>query len=190
MLKTRIEIKEEILKEIGKLADKHQVEALIVGGYVRDLFLERTRNDFDITIIGDPIEFARIIGSFLNKKVVEFKRFRTAHIDCGDYELEFVGTRKETYIPGSRHPITEEGTLEDDIKRRDFTINSMAAYLNENRLGELVDMYNGLRDLEEKVLRTPLDPDITFKDDPLRMLRAARFWSQLKDFKLDIYPII
>lgn len=175
----KIPIKEEILKRIGQIAEDSGIEALIVGGYVRDFFLKRPRNDMDITVVGDPIEFAEKLGKEFGVKVVLFKRFRTARLDYDGFEIEIVGTRKETYLPGSRNPITEEGTLVDDIRRRDFTINSMAAFLNPSKLGEVFDMFNGIKDLQLKNIKTPLDPDITFKDDPLRMLRAVRFEAQI-----------
>lgn len=176
-----INIKEPELLEVGRLASQEGVEALVVGGYVRDYFLERgNKKDYDITVVGDPIEFAKKVADYYGVKPVIFKRFRTAHIPLDNgIELEFVGTRKESYKPGSRHPITEEGSLYDDIKRRDFTVNSIAAYLNPESLGKVVDPFDGIKDIQNKVLRTPLEPEVTFQDDPLRMLRAVRFYSQL-----------
>lgn len=175
----KIEIIEPELIKVGEAADRIGIDALIVGGFVRDHFLKRPRNDYDITVVGDPISFANELGLIFKKKVTIFERFRTAHIALDNVELEIVGTRSETYVEGNRNPIVKEGTLKDDIDRRDFTINSMAAYLNKSRLGELVDLHNGINAINEKKLNTPLDPDVTFKDDPLRILRAVRFASQL-----------
>ncbi len=177
-------IEEQILHDIGKLADKNKVEAYVVGGYVRDYFLERKRTDFDITVVGDALDFAKKVAKHFKSKTVEFKKFRTAMVPVGDYQVEFVGTRKEEYREDSRDPIVTEGTLEDDIKRRDFTINSLAAHLNKENKGKVIDLFDGLHDIEKKIIRTPLDPKVTYKDDPLRMMRAARFSAQL-DFRID-----
>ncbi|MDD2438320.1 MAG: HD domain-containing protein, partial [Massilibacteroides sp.] len=157
------------------------VEAYVVGGYVRDIFLNRTSPDIDIVTVGSGIqlagEVARKIGRGVSLSV--FKNFGTALIKTKDFELEFVGARKESYTRESRKPIVEDGTLEDDQKRRDFTINALAICLNKNRFGDLIDPFEGLYDMEDQIIRTPLDPDITFSDDPLRMMRAVRFASQL-----------
>lgn len=177
---TNIPIQEKILKQIGELADRCNLKIYIVGGYVRDYFLGRERKDFDITVIGDSIDFAKKVGEEFNTKTVVYERFRTALVPIGDYHVEFVGTRKEEYEANSRKPIVTEGTFEDDINRRDFTINAMACSLNSNNFGELVDLYNGIADLNKKILKTPLDPITTYSDDPLRMMRAARFASQLQ----------
>lgn len=177
---TNIPIQENILKKIGQLADRCNLKIYIVGGYVRDYFLGRERKDFDITVIGDSLDFAKKVGEEFNSKIVIYERFRTALVPIGDYHVEFVGTRKEEYEANSRNPIVTEGTFEDDINRRDFTVNAMACSLNADNYGELVDLHNGIVDLNNKVLRTPLDPITTYSDDPLRMMRAARFASQLQ----------
>jgi tRNA nucleotidyltransferase (CCA-adding enzyme) len=174
-----IPIKEDILISIGKLADENNLKIYVVGGYVRDYFLERERKDFDITVIGDSIDFATKVSQYFNSKIVIYERFRTAMVPIGDFVVEFVGTRKEEYNEKSRKPIVTEGTFEDDIKRRDFTVNTLACSLNQENFGELVDMFGGLIDLDKKILRTPLDPITTYSDDPLRMMRAARFAAQL-----------
>lgn len=179
-----IDIKENLIKEIGTLAGKNGIQAYIVGGYVRDVILGRPRNDFDFTVIGDPIDLAKKVARTFNSKAVIFPRFRTAMVPIGEYNCEFVGTRKEIYLPDSRNPIVTEGTFEDDLRRRDFTINTIAASINEGNFGEIVDLFNGIEDIESGILRTPLDPETTFSDDPLRMMRAARFAAQL-DFKVD-----
>ena len=176
----KIDIPEKKLREVGRIADKEGMKAYVVGGYVRDHFLNRPRHDFDITIIGDPVKFAKKVASHFNSRAVIYQKFRTALVPVGEDELEFVGTRKEEYLSNSRKPIVTEGTFEDDIRRRDFTINAMAASINESTMGEVVDIFDGMSDLEKGILRTPLDPVTTFEDDPLRMMRAARFSSQLK----------
>jgi poly(A) polymerase len=151
---------------------------------VRDHFLNRERKDFDFTVIGDSLQFASTVANNYKSKAVVFEKFRTAMVPVGELQLEFVGTRKEVYKEDSRNPIVQEGTLYDDIARRDFTINTLAVSLNKNSFGKVLDLFNGIADLDNKLLKTPLDPDITFSDDPLRMMRAARFASQL-DFFID-----
>ncbi len=156
-------------------------DSYIVGGYVRDLLLHRQSNDIDVVTVGSGIELAKKTASLLpgKKHVKYYGRFGTAMINVDGHEIEFVGARKESYTADTRKPTCENGTLEDDQNRRDFTINAMAISLNENDFGELVDPFNGVQDLEDKIIRTPLDPDITYSDDPLRMMRAIRFATQL-----------
>ncbi len=173
-----------LFKKLSKLAEESQDEIYVIGGFVRDLFLNRPSKDIDILVIGNGIRFAEAAGKLLHVKVSVFKNFGTAMLRHGDLEIEFVGARKESYRSDSRKPIVENGTLEDDQKRRDFTINAMALGLNESNFGQLLDPFNGTGDLENKLICTPLDPDITFSDDPLRMLRAIRFASQL-NFSID-----
>jgi len=177
--KKKIKITEPIVKQIGRIADQLGAELYIVGGYVRDSFLKRERIDFDFTVVGDSIEFAESVAKKFKSKAVIYQKFRTALVPLGEHKIEFVGTRKEEYKPNSRKPIVTEGTLDDDLRRRDFTINAMAASVNEKSYGSLIDLFNGISDLNDKILRTPLDAEITFSDDPLRMMRAARFASQL-----------
>ena len=164
-----------IFSIIAEEAEALKSDAFVVGGYVRDIFLKRISKDIDIVVIGSGIELAQKIGHRLKISVNIFKNFGTAMIKYDELEIEFVGARKESYRNDSRKPIVETGTLEDDQKRRDFTINAMAIHLTKNNFGELVDPFNGVQDLNDKLLRTPLDPDITFSDDPLRMMRAIRF---------------
>lgn len=170
-----------IFKLISKVADRMRLDCYVIGGYVRDFFLYRSSKDIDIVAVGKGIALAEAVASALGPrtKLSVFKNFGTAQLKHNDFEIEFVGARKESYTHDSRNPVVEDGTLEDDQKRRDFTINAMAFCLNKNRFGELLDPFNGLRDLENLIIRTPLDPDITFSDDPLRMMRAVRFASQL-----------
>jgi poly(A) polymerase len=173
-----------IFRLVGKIADEQGVEAFVIGGWVRDLLLNRTSKDIDIAVHGSGIELAQQIAKkFKNAKYSFFKNFGTAMVklvhEGEEYELEFVGTRKESYRSSSRKPIVEDGSIEDDQKRRDFTINAMAISLNRSSYGELSDPFEGVKDLESKIIRTPLDPDITFSDDPLRMMRAIRFSCQL-----------
>ena len=156
-------------------------EAFVVGGYVRDIFLKRESKDIDVVVTGSGIELARRVAQELGNgvPVSYFKNFGTAMIRLEDLEIEFVGARKESYRRNSRKPIVESGSIEDDQKRRDFTINAMAIHLTESNFGELEDPFNGIQDLHDRIIRTPLDPEITFSDDPLRMMRAIRFSSQL-----------
>jgi putative nucleotidyltransferase with HDIG domain len=181
----RVIINEPLLMQLGDIADRYGFELYVVGGYVRDYFMNKVRKDIDCTVVGDSIKFARIIADHFLSKVVIYERFRTAMVPIGNFNVEFVGTRKEVYLPNSRNPMVTEGTLTDDLRRRDFTINAMAVSLNKLNFGELVDLFGGKEDIEAKILRTPLDPGVTFSEDPLRMLRAARFSSQ---FDFDIAP--
>ncbi len=171
----------EIFHQISSVADELGVECYVVGGYVRDIFLERPSNDIDVVVVGSGIEVASRLKKLLGRKahLSVFKNFGTAQVKTDTLEVEFVGARKESYSHDSRKPIVEDGTLEDDQNRRDFTINAMAICLNKSRFGELVDPFNGLADLEDGIIATPLDPDITFSDDPLRMMRCIRFATQL-----------
>jgi len=171
----------EIFHQISAVADGLGVECYVVGGYVRDIFLERPSNDIDVVVVGSGIEVASALKKQLGKKahLSVFRNFGTAQVKFHDMEVEFVGARKESYSHDSRKPIVEDGTLEDDQNRRDFTINAMAICLNKSRFGELVDPFNGIADLEDRIIATPLDPEVTFSDDPLRMMRCIRFATQL-----------
>ena len=171
----------DIFKTIGRVADHLHMECYVVGGYVRDLFLERASNDIDVVVVGSGIRVAEELKSQLGHKahLSVFRNFGTAQVKFRDLEVEFVGARKESYSHDSRKPHVEDGTLEDDQNRRDFTINALAICLNHDRFGELVDPFDGVYDMEDGIIRTPLDPDITFSDDPLRMLRCIRFATQL-----------
>jgi len=181
--------KEELLSYIdaepfriaSEAADELGIEAYVIGGYVRDIFLNRTSKDIDIVSVGEGIKLATLVAKKIGRRanLSVFKNFGTAQIKTKDYELEFVGARRESYQRDSRKPIVEDGTLEDDQDRRDFTINALALCINKDRYGELVDPFGGLDDMDRCIIRTPLDPDITFSDDPLRMMRAVRFASQL-----------
>ena len=175
----------EIFHQISQAADHLGVECYVVGGYVRDIFLERPSNDIDVVVVGSGISVAEELKRMLGRKahLSVFKNFGTAQVKFRqkgvEHEVEFVGARRESYSHDSRKPIVEDGTLEDDQNRRDFTINAMAICLNCERFGELVDPFNGLADLEDGIIATPLDPEITFSDDPLRMMRCIRFATQL-----------
>ncbi len=171
----------EIFHKISEAADSLGVECYVVGGYVRDLFLERPSNDIDVVVVGSGIRVADELRKSLGKKahISVFRNFGTAQVKYKNTEVEFVGARKESYTHDSRKPIVEDGTLEDDQNRRDFTINALAVCLNKERFGELVDPFDGIYDMEDGIIRTPLDPDITFSDDPLRMMRCIRFATQL-----------
>lgn len=175
-----------IFKAISRAADKLNLDTYVVGGFVRDLILKRASKDIDVVCIGSGIELAKAVALELKIKtgVTVFKNFGTAMLVYQDWEVEFVGARKESYNRNSRKPMVENGTLEDDQNRRDFTINAMAISLNSKSFGNLIDPFNGLIDIENMILRTPLDPVITYSDDPLRMMRAVRFASQL-NFKIE-----
>src|SRR6195952_681187 len=169
---------------ITATAASQNVQAYVIGGFVRDILLNRPSKDIDIVVIGNGIEFAETVAQKLKVKLSVFKNFGTAMLKYKDIEVEFVGARKESYRSDSRKPIVENGTLEDDQKRRDFTINALAIALHPTQFGELLDPFDGVKDLERKLIRTPLDPVETFSDDPLRMLRAIRFATQL-NFRID-----
>lgn len=183
---------DKAFRVVGRAADGLERECYVVGGYVRDLLLGRPSKDIDFVTVGSGIEVAKAVARQLKGSHLSvFRNFGTAQVKSRGMELEFVGARKESYQRDSRKPIVEDGTLEDDLARRDFTINAMAACVNQERFGEVIDRYNGLEDLEAGLIRTPLDPDITFSDDPLRMMRAIRFATQL-NFRIveDTYKAI
>ncbi len=170
----------KIFQVISSCAEELNCPVYVIGGYVRDLFLERPSKDIDFVIAGSGVELAELVAKKLKtKKISVFRNYGTAMINYKSFELEFVGARKESYNRDSRNPIVEDGTLQEDQERRDFSINAMAISLNKENYGELVDPFKGIEDLENRILRTPLDPAITFSDDPLRMMRAVRFASQL-----------
>lgn len=176
-------IDQPLFRLIGEVADELGLESYIVGGYVRDLYLHRPSKDIDIVSVGRGIDLAEAVAKRLPKSHLSvFARFGTAQVKWRDTEIEFVGARRESYSPDSRKPFVEDGTLEEDQERRDFTINALAICLNKERFGELLDPFDGLYDMDALSLRTPLDPDVTFSDDPLRMMRAIRFASQLGFF--------
>ena len=174
-------LNQDIFHKISEAADSLQLECYVVGGYVRDLFLERPSNDIDVVVVGSGIRVADALKKKLGKRahISVFRNFGTAQVKYKNIEVEFVGARKESYSHDSRKPHVEDGTLEDDQNRRDFTINALAICLNKERFGELVDPFGGVMDMEDRIMATPLDPDITFSDDPLRMLRCVRFATQL-----------
>lgn len=177
-----------IFKLISEIADEQNIKCYVIGGFVRDIFLCRESKDIDIVVVGNGMAFAKTFCKKLGKetKIALFKNFGTAQVKKGDMEIEFVGARKESYQSDSRKPFVENGTLEEDQNRRDFTINTLAISLNSCSFGELLDPFNGLKDLKERVIRTPLDPNITFNDDPLRMMRCIRFATQLNFYIDDI----
>lgn len=178
MLKEKIDL--PVFHTVGETADRLGRECYVVGGYVRDMLLGRHSKDIDFVTVGSGIEVAKAVARAMRAHLAVYKNFGTAQVRKGETELEFVGARKESYHRESRKPIVEDGTLDDDLARRDFTINAMAVCVNAGRFGELIDRYNGIHDLNDGLIRTPLDPDITFSDDPLRMLRAIRFATQLQ----------
>lgn len=180
-------IDKPLFRKISAIADRLGVECYVIGGYVRDIFLERPSCDIDVTVVGSGIAVAETLCKELGKgaHLSIFKRFGTAQVKYHGQEIEFVGARSESYSSNSRKPTVESGTLLDDQRRRDFTINVLALCLNADRFGELVDPFDGLLDLQDKIIRTPLDPDITFTDDPLRMMRCVRFATQLGFFICD-----
>ena len=180
------ELDKRVFHMISEAADELGVDCYVVGGYVRDLFLERPSTDIDVVVVGSGIALAEALKRKCGRgaHVSVFRNFGTAQLKWHGMEVEFVGARKESYSHDSRKPVVEDGTLEDDQNRRDFTINAMAVCLNADRFGQLVDPFDGFYDMEDRLIRTPLDPDITFSDDPLRMMRCIRFATQL-DFYID-----
>ncbi|HEX2867492.1 MAG TPA: CCA tRNA nucleotidyltransferase [Ignavibacteriales bacterium] len=173
-------IENPLFATASKVSEALGYKLYIVGGYVRDLLLQRNRDEIDFLVIGSGTEYASALARELNvSRIAVYKNFGTAHFRHGDIDLEFVGARRESYNRNSRKPVVEEGTFEDDIKRRDFTINTLVISLNGENFGELLDTFNGLEDIENRIIRTPLDPFVTFNDDPLRIMRAVRFASQL-----------
>ncbi len=182
-------LKHPIFKIISEVAQQNQVNVFVIGGFVRDIFLNRPSKDIDILVLGNGPDFAEKVGLQLKTNVTVFKNFGTAMLKFNDLEVEFVGARKESYRVDSRKPIVEDGTLNDDQNRRDFTINAMAISLCEDNFGQLIDPFGGIKDLENKLIKTPLAAQITFSDDPLRMMRAIRFATQL-NFTIDDEAII
>ena len=180
-------LKSRIFATVGEVADNIHRECYVVGGYVRDLLLKRHSKDIDFVTVGSGIELAEAVAKALGPRthLAVYRNYGTAQVHRGPLELEFVGARRESYNRDSRNPIVEDGTLDDDLARRDFTINAMAIKVNADGFGDLIDRYDGLGDLDRRIIRTPLDPDITFSDDPLRMMRAIRFATQLQ---FEIYP--
>ncbi len=183
----KIELKDRIFEDLRIVAEKTGIEAYVVGGFVRDIFLDRASKDIDVVVVGSGIDFAKEFSEYIgnSSEFAVFKNFGTAMVKSNDWEVEFVGARKESYSRNSRKPAVSPGTLKEDQSRRDFTINALGISLNKNDFGTLLDPFHGLDDLKRKILRTPLEPGITFDDDPLRMMRAVRFASQLN---FDILP--
>jgi tRNA nucleotidyltransferase/poly(A) polymerase len=178
-------LKHPVFKVASQIVTEKNLQAFVIGGYVRDLLLERPSKDIDIVVVGNGMDLAKECAERLRvKKVSIFKSFGTAHFNYKDLDVEFVGARKESYRADSRKPIVEDGTLEEDQKRRDFTINALALSLHADTFGDIIDPFNGLDDLDKGIIRTPLDPNTTYSDDPLRMMRAIRFATQL-DFKIE-----
>ncbi|MCL6100732.1 MAG: CCA tRNA nucleotidyltransferase [Bacteroidetes bacterium] len=172
--------KYEFLKIASKIVDEREEEFFLIGGFVRDTLLQRERNEMDFLVVGDALAFATELSKTLGvDKLTVYKNFGTAHFNYSNLVLEFVGARKESYSKNSRNPKVERGTLDDDLNRRDFTINCLAISLNQNSFGKLIDKFNGVEDINQKIIRTPLDPTKTFDDDPLRIMRAFRFAAQL-----------
>lgn len=188
----KVALEHPVFPKIAALASRQHIPAYVVGGYVRDLILKRESKDIDIVVLGDALELAASLSENTPRSnAAYFKTFGTAMVKTADWEVEFVGARKESYTHLSRKPKVEPGTLSDDQKRRDFTINALAISLNKEDYGTLTDPFNGISDLEHKIIRTPLDPDITFSDDPLRMMRAIRFATQLRfEIEADTFDAI
>ncbi len=183
-------LKHPVFKVVSQVVTENNLEAYVIGGFVRDLLLERPSKDIDIVVVGNGLELAEKAAQILRvKKVSYFKNFGTAQFNYKDLDVEFVGARKESYQRDSRKPIVENGTLEDDQNRRDFTINALALSLHAKNFGDLIDPFNGQEDLKNGLIKTPLDPDTTFTDDPLRMMRAIRFATQL-NFKIDSTSLV
>lgn len=173
-------LKHPIFRIVSEVVDAENIPAFVIGGFVRDIYLKRASKDIDIVVLGNGIDIAKKVSKRVKgSRVTVFKNFGTAQLKLDDIEVEFVGARKESYRMDSRKPIVENGTLEDDLKRRDFTINALAISLNSATYGTLLDHFKGIDDMDDRIIRTPLDPDQTFSDDPLRMIRAIRFASQL-----------
>ena len=179
-------LENKIFSIVSDIVSDKDLPCFVIGGYVRDLLMKRESDDIDIVVLGSGIDLAKEVAERIGPgtRVNVFRNFGTAMLRYGNLEIEFVGARKESYRSDSRKPVVEDGTLEDDQKRRDFTINALALSLNRNSFGELIDPFNGLDDIERKIIRTPLEPDITYSDDPLRMMRAIRFATQL-DFRIE-----
>lgn len=180
-----------IFEVVSKASQKLGLETYVVGGFVRDLIMNRPCKDIDFVCIGSGIQLANTVGKAFDAQVTVFKNFGTAMIKHHDFDLEFVGARKESYRNESRKPIVEDGTLSEDQQRRDFTINALAISLSPSHYGELIDPFEGVAHISQKLIKTPLDPVITFSDDPLRMMRAIRFAAQLNfDIDADTYEAI
>ncbi|MBI3006051.1 MAG: HD domain-containing protein [Ignavibacteriales bacterium] len=185
MVRKKLDLKDRLLEEIGTLADRANLRAYVVGGYVRDFLLGRHGKDFDIVVVGDGVEFANIVARALgSSNLVVYEKFGTAMLHVDDHKIEFVGARKESYTKKSRKPHVQQASLEEDLSRRDFTVNAVAVSLNKEDCGAVVDPYDGQKDLQKEIMRTPLEPERTFDDDPLRIMRAFRFASQL-GFKIE-----